>query len=225
MKKTNYFFDLQIKFYNSKTNIKTEINLISLLKKSINLNLLTKYGFKNSKILTNDSQIKTLIEDFKLPKKIWKKIYCATEHGFKVKDFHETCDYKKPPTFIIIKSEHGNIFGGLTNLTWDSSNLYFSNTSEISDWLYVLNGKNPQKILPKSSYGEIYCGKTYGISFGGTDIRIFDDSNINLKSYSGLGNTYMPESFKKKEKYDEKELFSLLAGSESFKTVEIEVFN
>jgi hypothetical protein len=40
-------------------------------------------------------------------------IYRASQDGFEANDFHSKCD-QKPNTLMIIKSEHGNIFGGYT---------------------------------------------------------------------------------------------------------------
>jgi hypothetical protein len=115
-------------------------------------------------------------------------------------------------------------------MEWTSKNIYSYNSSSNTDWLFLLKGKKnylPQKIFPKYGKGDIYCGETYGISFGGCDIRIFDDSNVNLKSYSGLGHSYLPEGFKNKDLNAEKEneVKCMLAGSNNFRTVEIEVFN
>jgi len=49
-------------------------------------------------------------------------LYKASVHGFDVKFFHEKCD-NIGPTLILIKANN-NIFGGYTDIKWDSSNAY-----------------------------------------------------------------------------------------------------
>ena len=51
-------------------------------------------------------------------------IYRGSEDGFTAAVFHSKCD-KKGPTFLIIKSEFGKIFGGFTDIEWDSSSALF----------------------------------------------------------------------------------------------------
>jgi hypothetical protein len=46
-------------------------------------------------------------------------IYRGSRDGFKAAVFHSKCD-KKGPTLIIIKSEFGKIFGGFTDIEWNS---------------------------------------------------------------------------------------------------------
>ena len=46
-------------------------------------------------------------------------IYRGSRDGYKAAVYHSKCD-NKGPTFIIIKSEHNKIFGGLTDIEWKS---------------------------------------------------------------------------------------------------------
>ena len=49
-------------------------------------------------------------------------IYRGSEDGFTAAVFHSKCD-QKGPTLIIIKSEFGKIFGGFTDIDWNSPDL------------------------------------------------------------------------------------------------------
>ena len=46
-------------------------------------------------------------------------IYRGSEDGFTAAVFHKKCD-QKGPTLIIIKSDKGKIFGGFTDIDWNS---------------------------------------------------------------------------------------------------------
>jgi len=47
-------------------------------------------------------------------------IYRANQDGFEAAKFHAKCD-DKPNTFIIVKSENGNVFGGYTEQSWSGN--------------------------------------------------------------------------------------------------------
>jgi hypothetical protein len=67
----------------------------------------------------------------------------------------------------------------------------------------------------------IYCGSTYGPIFGsGNDISIMSNSNLNQDSISKFGRSYKHPDYQ----YETEKAKSILAGSEYFQTVEIEVF-
>ena len=87
----------------------------------------SKYMFKNpSELLSNtqivekkyDSYLKEWIGDFQQ-----KLIYRASEHEYTTESFHEYCD-DKGPTFIVIKSSGGWIFGGYTTQSWSGIGIY-----------------------------------------------------------------------------------------------------
>ena len=47
----------------------------------------------------------------------WKLLYRASENEYSAKSFHNHCD-NISPTFILIKSKGGWIFGGYTTQSW-----------------------------------------------------------------------------------------------------------
>ena len=51
----------------------------------------------------------------------FRLIFRGSKDGFTAAAFHLKCD-NKGPTFIIIKSESGKIFGGYTDIAWTSKN-------------------------------------------------------------------------------------------------------
>ena len=65
----------------------------------------------------------------------------------------------------------------------------------------------------------IECDPTYGPTFGG-DFYIASGSNANQKSYSEFGTSYKHPDYPE----DTEKANSILAGSNYFQTLEIEVF-
>jgi len=152
----------------------------------------------------------------------WNLIYRASRDGFKAKDFHSFCDCKSN-TFVIIKSEHGNVFGGYTEQDWTPNDNIMK--SDLNSFIFSLINKENKPIKLKCLNAEkaIYGGTDYGPTFGyGPVIRIHNNSNMNTNSLSKLGIT---GSVYKHPEYVENstEAKSFLAGSEEFKVLEIEV--
>jgi hypothetical protein len=174
-------------------------------------------------ILSDRGQIKDLIKLCNIPiTKKFNLIYRASQDGFKANDFHSKCD-KQPNTLIIIKSEHGNIFGGYTEQDWTSTE---SSKTDDNSYIFSLINKDnkPLKLKCPDATRALFCSRIYGPIFGvATAILIFDNSNMNSNSSSKLGIT---GSIYKHPYYDDDSLEakSFLAGSEYFKVSEIEVY-
>jgi len=69
----------------------------------------------------------------------------------------------------------------------------------------------------------ICCNSTYGPIFGnsqGHDIAIASDSNVNQSSWSNFGSSYKHTDYQ----FSTEKAKSILAGSNFFLTLEIEVF-
>jgi hypothetical protein len=175
----------------------------------------------NSRIL-NAEQAKNLIslcgfsnnDRFKL-------IYRATKDGFAAKDFHKRCDNISKTLTIIKVKDKPNIFGGFTELSWDSCRT-FARDEKAFIFSLVNQENKPIKInvdRSKSSTS-IYCYSSCGPTFGDGDFCIETNSNINCSSSSSLGNTYQHPDY---EAYSS-EAMNFLAGSNKFLTREIEVF-
>jgi len=151
----------------------------------------------------------------------WNLIYRGTRDGFGAKDFHRECD-GVAKTVTIVKTTNGNIFGGYTDLSWSSPTKitdYIDNNAFIFS---LVNEKNqPFIAMPKNNQGSIRCYSDCGPIFGNKqlnrDICIASDSNMNTKSYSKLGGSFERTGISRDDEF-------ILAGSEHFKSVEIEVY-
>ena len=78
--------------------------------------------FKESEILTNEEHQQSLKRW--LPTDLegeWRLLFRASRDGFAAQTFHSKCD-NKGPTVTIVKSG-ANIFGGFTEISWESKNI------------------------------------------------------------------------------------------------------
>jgi hypothetical protein len=158
---------------------------------------------QNLKTLINLRQNQTL-----------KMIYQASKDGFNSSVFHSKCD-GNTGTLVVIKSSNSNIFGGYTQADWSG---YYSYQYDSNAFLFSLvNSYNiPVKMLVTNPQNAIYTSQYYGPTFGGGhDLYINSDSSYG---YSNLGNSYQVPSFLTNSSQ------SFLAGSSSFKPIEIEVY-
>jgi hypothetical protein len=203
-------------------DIKREIDLRREYLKQKILKFKLKFGCDfDSTILDKDqrSAIYRLCE-FPSAKK-WKLQYRATRDGFSAQDFHNKCDGIEN-TFTVIKSEHGNIFGGFTEKAWNSSDYY--NLDPKAFIFSLCNKENkPFKVNCTKGVHAIGCSPKFGPRFGnfhGHDISIDSDSNVSQKSWTSFGSSYRHSDYP----HNTRKTMAILAGSHYFKTLEIEVF-
>ncbi len=136
---------------------------------------------------------------------------------FEASQFHAKCD-DKPNTLVIIKSEYGNVFGGSTEKPW--SGIFYKNDSNAFIFSLINKLNKPLKMKCINSGQAIFCSPSFGPNFGGYDLEIFNNSNINSDSNSNLGGSYKHPDYEK----DSNETKSFLAGSYTFQVSEIEVY-
>ena len=147
----------------------------------------------------------------------WKLHYRATRDGFTARNFHSKCDGIEN-TLTIIKSEHGNIFGGFAGEAWNSRNRFVDDARAFV--FSLVNKENkPFKVKSAGIYA-IRCFSSRGPSFGIGDIFIASDSNLNRESFSSFGDNYKHAAYQNRSEKAK----SIPAGSHNFQTVEIEVF-
>jgi hypothetical protein len=177
----------------------------------------------DSFILFGIDQKKDLIElcDIQATKR-FNLIYRASQDGFEASSFHAKCD-KQPNTLIIIKSEHGNIFGGYTEQDWTPNE---GLKTDSNSYIFSLINKDnkPLKLKCPDALEAIWCASAYGPIFGyGAAIRICNNSNQNKVSDSFLGDN---NCVYKHPLYSDNSLNAkfFLAGSHSFKVLEIEAY-
>jgi len=118
-------------------------------------------------------------------------IYVASTDGDRAQDFHEKCD-GKGPTVVIIKTRTGNIFGGYTDVSWDSNPSWQQSSSSFIFRLrphigwYELKSKKRHAVLHHKTYGPVF-----GVGY---DIMVSDNALDNQSSYVE-GNTYAASKY------------------------------
>jgi len=147
---------------------------------------------------------------------IWKLCYRASSHGWAASTFHSRCDGKPHTVTIIRKNLY--VFGGYTDIPWDSSSSYGSTSNAFIFSLRNKEGLGPFKSMVTRPSNAIYRHSSYGPTFGnGHDIYIANNANSNTNSYTDFGYSYSVPS----EVQDKK---TILAGTYKFTPDEVEVF-
>jgi hypothetical protein len=177
----------------------------------------------NSQILHGERQSLELIIlcEFS-PDDKWKLLYRGTKDGFKQRDFHTKCDGHSN-TLTILKAKGSQfIFGGFTSVSWESSAID-KWKSDPNAFIFSLTNKEntPLKMKVYLNYEDraILCHSLCGPSFG-CDIRIANNANTTMDSYSDLGFSYSHPQYEE----GTNEAQSFLAGSKYFQLDEIEVY-
>ena len=153
----------------------------------------------------------------------WRLVYSGKKDGFSASSFHARCD-NVGDTLVIVKSEHGNIYGAYSRAKWDSSNQYKTDKDAFIFSL-VNKEKKPARfdIAPGREQYAIFCNPQYGPTFGGGH-DLFVANNCDQPdsgSNSNLGHCYRSE---KSPITTVERARALLGGSTTFKIEEIEVF-
>ena len=175
----------------------------------------------DSIIMNADQQVQ-LVNLCEFPKdQKWELKYRASRDGFKATDFHAKCD-GVPNTLTVIKSTNGNIFGGFTEKPWTSD---ICVVSDPKAYIFSLvNQENKPFKSVCSNRGAIRCYSSGGPIFGDDDsvkdIWITSESNSNKDSSSNFGLRFEHPDYVK----GTKRANTILAGSNYFQTLEIEVF-
>ena len=154
--------------------------------------------------------------------------YRASKDGFSAQNFHTKCDGVSN-TLTIIKTTNGNIFGAFAEKAWING----SNVQDPKAFIISLINKdnNPFKAtIPSTHPYHYYNGSCYyalyygsgGPSFGydnyngNYSISIASNSNVNQSSSTNFGYAFNHQSYPAGS--------TILAGSSTFQTIEIEVF-
>ena len=148
------------------------------------------------------------------PKKTkFQLLYRASEDGFNSANFHDKCDGIKN-TLTIVKSRNCSIFGGYTGAAWKSNGCWMNDrNSFIFSLVNHLNDSFKAKCT--NNQYSIFGDSSFGPKFGkGADLFISSNSNTNHRSYSNFGHSYKHGTYGQ----------TVLDGSKSFQTTEIEVF-
>lgn len=118
-------------------------------------------------------------------------------------------------------SDSGNIFGGYVEKRWRSND---GGISDPNSFIFSLINEDETPFKAVCTTGNaIYCNPSFGPIFGfgsATDILIYSNSNIELNSGTFFGHNYPHPDYP----VGSEDAKCILAGSEFFNTVEIEVF-
>jgi len=152
------------------------------------------------------------IENFGAPSS-WQLRYQATKDGFASVNFHSKCD-NSGPSLTLIKTNAGHIFGGFTSVSWNSTGNYYKDSSAFL--FTIVNPHNlPPTKYPISNSSAVYCGSSYGPTFGGGhDICIANNANMNNSSYTSFPSSFLDTTGKGNTTFT----------SNNFTVTEIEVF-
>ena len=126
-------------------------------------------------ILNESNIIKTQKEKEKLFSFFNKKfksielIYRGTRDGDSAKIFHQKCDNRGPTLILCKEKNNGIIFGGYTEVNWDSEKRH----SKSDKNAFIFSITNNKKIETKNYETSIECNPLFGPIFGfGGDITI-----------------------------------------------------
>jgi hypothetical protein len=149
-------------------------------------------------------------------------IYRASRDGFQASSFYSKCD-NISNTVTIIKTTSNSVFGGFTSALWKSDHDYGLDAHAFIFSLRRSGNPNKERFnVTRPDFAIFSYYNAVGPAFGGGhDIYVGDNSNINGYGYSNFGSSYqLPTNLT----YATDEAQSYLAGSYSWQTSEIEVY-
>ena len=132
-------------------------------------------------------------------------IFRASRDGFKAIDFHKKCDGKSN-TVTFILSKTGKIFGGFTDVSWDSE----TDAKEGSNG-FIFSLDNKEIYYNINLKFNIRCLADYGPIFGNFDLYLSNDCNKNKSSI----NSYAYDTLGKE---------NIIAGNKYFYVEDYEVY-
>ena len=141
----------------------------------------------NSRIDLDEKLIKLWLNNREFTTEL---LYRKTSDGSKSEDFHKKCD-NKGISITIVETTKGYIFGGYTELNWDSRS-----GSRTDNSTFIFSFNNKEKYTAKNTNNSIYCGSSYGPYFGYIGYpEIYFDQNLDLGgAYNTSQNyTFLPE--------------------------------
>ena len=213
-----------IKYFNY---LKNENNLLQKKNKQLNdqfkdIIISNNLSFEETKInsvsslIKNEKEfnlIKSGIKDLNNKKVELKLLYKASKDGDSPEIFHSKCD-GKGPTITIFKTKNNYIFGGYTDVSWDSESKESKNRPGKNTFLFSFNN---MKIYPGVNGGSIFCHKNVGPRFSyalGADKDFLKEEQNNQTEYQNVKKHW--ENFEKE--YE-------LTGEKIYYLTEIEVFH
>ena len=134
-------------------------------------------------------------------------LYKATVDSDKASSFHERCDQAQS-SLVLIKTDKGKRFGGFTTCSWSGDCI---DKLDEDAFIFSLDKMMIYENIPGEE--AIGCYPTFGPTFLGCQIKIYDDAFIRG------GTTYL-----RGLNYDTEEDYELTGGDRFFGVKEIEVY-
>ncbi|CDW78951.1 tldc domain-containing protein [Stylonychia lemnae] len=147
-----------------------------------------------------------------------KLLYKGTRDGFQAQDFHLYCDNYGPIVSFIL-SEHGQVFGCYTSISWSFASGY---QKDKDAFIFSLSKNSLHKQYQNKDYAVYHHLQSLQVFGNGYDLCISSECNINNASSCYLGCTYEPP---KGYYVGDQQTNEYLGGSYQFKVVEIEVYS
>jgi len=114
-------------------------------------------------------------------KRMGKILYVASLDGDDSREFHRLCD-GQGPTAVVVETKAGVIFGGYTDVSWDSNSGYKKTSTS---FLFQIRPSMISFSKTGSNGRDMYNGLQYGPIFGnGNDLSIYSGATNNKKSYT-----------------------------------------
>lgn len=146
-------------------------------------------------------------------------VYRASVHGWSGSDFHSHCD-NKGATVTIIKTTDGYVFGGYTDVAWNSVGSWQWSDKAFLFALHCHSGLPPTRmaLTGNSNQHAMFDQASYGPRFGGgVDLSLGDNSNIGNSSAYNIGASYRCPPGQTGNTF--------LTGGNQFEAKEVEVFS
>ncbi|KAJ5073919.1 pep-cterm sorting domain-containing protein [Anaeramoeba ignava] len=148
--------------------------------------------------------------------------FSTTQDGFSCSKFHLNCD-RKSPILVVIQTENNCIFGGFSNVGWNTLRSYNYFISDPNAFCFSLKRIDSQEpvlfpIRKNEKSKAIYYHEEWGPSFG-KDVAVYRD--LRSGECYDFGNTYkIPSEIKD----DSKKIREFLCGSPFWKVKFIDVY-
>ena len=100
--------------------------------------------------------MKFIFDSLKNPSKI-ERIFKASDHDYKAKEFHRYCDNIKN-TFILVRTEFDKTIGGFTHYPWKESDLG-EDVSDVNRRAFLFSLDRKEIYIPQDIHHLIRCSK------------------------------------------------------------------
>ena len=131
---------------------------------------ITSFKVFNSNIKFDENLVESWLNNREFKTEL---LYRKSRDGSTPNDFHNKCD-DKGTTIILIETTDGNIFGGYTELSWDTS---CSFKKDKSTFIFSFN-KKKKYISNNDGNNSIGCYKQHGPIFGGNIPNIYLEGTL-----------------------------------------------